>query len=175
MGIKAIMSAPFGALSLKRTTSTNPFEHNSFRGKSFTGNVLPFTDVFQSIKPAEIKPNKMKMISSAVVGAVMNFRTKFTQPIINFAHNVKTSFSNGVEAMKSAGNVIAQMRKNMQNRISSVFEIHKAPEEIKDGARILSMKHISNKASVKDLKATWIAENAQIAAKNSQETGKAVA
>ena len=117
MGIKAIMGAQFGALSLKKTTSTNPFEHNSFKGKSFTGSVLPFADVFQSIKPVEAKPSKMKMVSSAVVGAVSNFKTKLTQPIINFANNVKETVAHGVEAMKSAKNSITEMGKNMHSRL----------------------------------------------------------
>lgn len=175
MGIKAIMGAPFGALSLKKTTSTNPFEHNSFKGKSFTGSVLPFTDVFQSIKPAEVKPNKMKMISGAVVGAVSNFKTRLTQPVINFANHVKERLANGVNAVKNAGNTIAEMSKNMQSRISHVFDWNKAAEENKDGIKILSMKQINNKASVKDLKATWIAENTQMLANEAKETGKAAA
>lgn len=101
MEIKAILGAKFGHLSINKKTSSNPFEHNSFKGKSFTGSVLPFADVFQSIKPMEQKPNKIKMVASAVVGAMNNFKTSITQPIIKFAHNVKETFHNGIEAMKS--------------------------------------------------------------------------
>ena len=175
MGIKAIMGAQFGALSLKKTTSTNPFEHNSFKGKSFTGSVLPFADVFQSIKPVEAKPSKMKMVSSAVVGAVSNFKTKLTQPIINFANNVKETVAHGVEAMKSAKNSITEMGKNMHSRIAQMFNWNKVAEDNKENVKILSMRHINNKASVKDLKATWLAENAEIKAKEMNEAGKAVA
>lgn len=175
MGIKAIMGAQFGALSLKKTTSTNPFEHNSFKGKSFTGSVLPFADVFQSIKPVEEKPNKIKMVSSAVIGAVSNFKTKLTQPIVNFANNVKETVAHGMEMMKSAKNSIAEMSKNMHNRITQMFDWNKVAEDNKETTKILSMRHINNKASVKDLRATWLAENAEIKTKKMKEVGKAVA
>ena len=45
--IKAIFGARLGALSMNKKTSTNPFENVNFKGKSFTGSVLPFADVFQ--------------------------------------------------------------------------------------------------------------------------------
>ncbi|MCM1265851.1 MAG: hypothetical protein NC200_06595 [Candidatus Gastranaerophilales bacterium] len=175
MGIKAIMGTGFGTLSLRKTTSTNPFEHNSFKGKAFCGSALPFTDVFQSIKPIEQKPNKLKVISASVVTAVSTFKSKLMQPIVNFANNVKTTWNNGIEAVKSAGNNIAEMGRNVQNRISSVFEHHKVAEENKDIPKILSMKQINEKASTKDLKATWLAENELMLSKESEEIGKAAA
>ncbi|MCD8377822.1 MAG: hypothetical protein LUB59_03440 [Candidatus Gastranaerophilales bacterium] len=174
MGIKSIMGAQLGALSFRRTTTTNPFEHNSFRGKSFTGSVLPFADVFQAIKPVEAKPDKLKMISGAVIGAVSNFRTRITQPVINFANSVKETVLSGVNTFKSAGNTIAEMGKNVQNRVSHIFDSGKAAEETKEGVRVLSMKQINNKASVQDLKAAWIAENGNTVS-NEIKSGKAAA
>jgi hypothetical protein len=171
MDIKAIVGTQLGGLTLRKSTTTNPFEHNSFKGKAFGGSALPFADVFQSIKPIEEKPNKLKMLSCAVVGAVSSFKNNITQPIANFAHNVKQTVMHGVDAVKNAGNTIAEMGKNVQNKISSVFEFNKTPQNVNLEPKILSMKHINNKASVQDLKATWLAENALI----DEKAGKAVA
>jgi len=167
MEIKAILGAKFGSLSINKKTSTNPFEHNSFKGKSFTGSVLPFADVFQSIKPVEHKPSKIKMVASAVVGAMNNFKTSITQPIVKFAHNVKQTFNNGIEAMKATKNSIAEMGRNVQDKISSVFHSHNVEHlEEATGPKILAVKHINNKASVQDLRSTWMAENAKISLEN---------
>lgn len=163
MEIKAILGAKFGNLSINKKTSTNPFEHTSFKGKSFTGSVLPFADVFQSIKPIEQKPSKIKMVTSAVVGAINNFKTSITQPIIKFAHNVKETFNHGIEAMKATKNSIAEMGRNVQDKISGVFHSHKLDNVEETGMpKILSMKHINNQAPVADLRTTWMAENAKI-------------
>ena len=56
-----------------------------------------------------------------------------------------------------------------------MFDWNKVAEDNKENVKILSMRHINNKASVKDLKATWLAENAEIKAKEMNEAGKAVA
>lgn len=174
MGIKAIMGAKLGSLSLRRTTSTNPFEHNSFRGKSFGGSVLPFADVFQSIKPVEPKTSKIKMISGSVIGAVSSFKTRLTQPIIDFAHNVSEKVANGIQAVKNARNTIVEAGKSIPARITGLFEHNKPIAENKDIPKILSIKHINNKASIQDLKATWIAEN-ELIAKGIEEAGKVAA
>lgn len=166
MEIKAILGAKLGSLSINKKTSSNPFEHNSFKGKSFTGSVLPFADVFQSIKPIEHKPSKIKMVASAVVGAMNNFKTRITQPIIKFAHNVKETFHNGIEAMRATKNSIAEMGKNVQDKISGVFHSHANIAEETGAPKILKIKHINNQASVADLRTTWLAENAKISLEN---------
>ena len=176
MEIKSIVGARLGSLSLNRSTSTNPFDKTSFRGKSFSGSVLPFADVFQKIKPAqEVKPSRLERVTGAVIGAVTSFRTSITEPVIAFAHRVKDGFLHGVDIVRNAGvsakesilsakNSLVEMKKNLQDRISQVFEWHKVPEPEADGvAKVLSLKHINEHASVKDLKATWISENAKIA------------
>lgn len=173
MEIKAIFGARLGALSMNKKTSTNPFENVNFKGKSFTGSVLPFADVFQSIKPMTEKVSKVKMVSSAVVGAINNFRTSITEPIVKFAHNVRATYHNGIEAMRNTRNSIAEMGRNMQDRISSVFHSHRI-EEI-SGPQILSMKKINNKASVQDLRTTWLAENAKISLEKALEGQKVAA
>lgn len=165
MEIKSILGAKLGSLSISRKTSTNPFEHNSFKGKSFTGSVLPFADVFQAIKPIEQKPSKIKMVTSAVVGAINNFKTSITQPIVRFAHNVKETFYNGIEAMRATKNSITEMGRNVQDRISSVFHAHNKIEET-GMPKILNIKHINNQAPVEDLRTTWMAENAKISLEN---------
>ncbi len=174
MEISSIMSNTLSAVGMKKkSTSTNPFEKNSFRGKAFGGSVLPFADVFQAIKPIEApKPNKMKMMAGAVISAVVDFKTRLTQPIALFASKVRESIARGVDSVRNAKNSIAEMGKSMQGRISQVFEWHKPePEPVKSGARILDLKHINEHASIKDLKATWVAENEKL----SKESGKAVA
>lgn len=172
MEIKKILGAKLGTLNIKKT-STNPFENINFKGKSFTGNVLPFADVFQSIKPMAEKPNKIKMISGAVVGAINNFKTSITQPIVKFAHNVKETFHNGIEAMKNTRNTIAEMGRSVHDKISGVFHSHSV-EEI-SGPQILSAKKINNKARVEDLRTTWLAENAKISLENALESEKVAA
>ena len=180
MEIKSIVGAKLGSLSLNRSTSTNPFDKTSFRGKAFSGSVLPFADVFQAIKPLEAqKPNKLKMVAGAVVGSVVDFRTRLTQSVTAFANRVKENVAHGLDKVKSvknsiveAKNSLVEMNKDLKDRISQVFDWHKVKEpEVDGGAKILSLKHINENAPVRDLKATWLHENAKL----SQEEGKAVA
>ena len=173
MEIKSIVGARLGSLTFNKSTSTNPFERTSFRGKAFGGNVLPFADVFQAIKPMEVaKPNKLRMISGAVIGAIVDFKTRLTQPIALFANRVRQNIAHGMDLVREARNSMIAMGKNMRGRISQVFDWHKLEEPPIDGVKILSLKHINEKVPVQDLKATWIAENAKIASKSE---GKAVA
>ena len=181
MEINSISNSSISSVRLnKRATSTNPFEKNSFKGRTFKGSVLPFADVFQAIKPVTApKPNKLKMIAGSVIGAVVDFKTRLTQPIALFASKVRERIAQGVDSVrhgldsvKNAGSAIKEMGKNMHGRIAQVFDFHKVePEPVLPEVKILDLKHINSKASVKDLKATWIAENEKI----SKESGKAVA
>lgn len=173
MEIKAIVGAKFGTLSSRKTTSTNPFEKTSFKGKAFGGNVLPFADVFQAIKPIESpKPHKLKMISGAVIGAVVDFKTKLTQPIALFASKVRENIAHGIDRVKDAKNSIISMSRDVHGRIAQVFDWHKLENKPNIGPKVLSMRHINEKASVQDLRATWVAANA---IKLSNEGRKAVA
>ena len=171
MEVKSIMGVRLGSLT-KRTTSTNPFENTSFKGKAFKGNALAFADVFNSIKPIENKPNKVKMISSAVVGAVSNFKTKLTQPIVDFANNVKEKVMLGVEGFKNIRTAVNEMSKNIYSKAVDVFSFKKV-EETAEGGKILDMKHINKNASVEDLKLTWQREIELM--NDAAETGKAAA
>ncbi|MBO6271398.1 hypothetical protein J6O48_01310 [bacterium] len=173
MEIKSIVGARLGSLTFNKSTSTNPFERTSFKGKAFGGSVLPFADVFQKIKPVEIqKPNKIKMVSGAVIGAIVDFKTRLTQPIALFASRVRQNIALGIDRVREMKNSMIAMGKNMHGRIAQVFDWHKVEEPTVSGAKILSLKHINEKAPVHDLKATWIAENEKIASKSE---GKAVA
>lgn len=165
MKIDSIIGAKFGTLSTNRTTSTNPFEKTSFQGRAFKGSALPFADVFQAIKPPqaqEVKPNKMVMVAGAVAGAIANLKTNITQPVKLFAQKVKANFAHGIEVVKNAKNSVVEWHKNLHERIVNAFDWHKVEEPVSGEAKILSLKHINEKAPVKDLKATWIAENAKI-------------
>ena len=169
MEIKAIVGAKFGTLSLKKTTSTNPFDTVNFRGKTFTGSALPFADVFQAIKKP--KPNRLKMISASVIGAAVDFRMRLHQPIALFVSHVKQNIERGMAIVQKArlsmyntGHSFVEMNKNLYERISGVFYKPKTilPEK-ESGIKILSLKHINEHASVKDLRATWLHLNETLA------------
>ena len=177
MEIKSVVGTRLGALTFNRSTSTNPFEKTNFKGRTFKGSVLPFADVFQAIKPIQQpKPNKLAMVTGAVISAVVDFKTRLTQPIAMFAHRVRENIARGVDSMRNARNSIIEkgreMGRTVHERVAQVFEHHeKIGEPSPDGAVILNMKHINEKAPVKDLRATWVAENAKLA----KEEGKVAA
>ena len=54
----------------------------------------------------------------------------------------------------------------MSQKISDSLHIHHK-EENKEGVKILSMKQINTKASIEDLKSTWLEENRLEMAKKS--------
>lgn len=167
MGIRAIganiaskVASPF----TRKSTSTNPFEHNSFSGRVFKGSALISADLFQSNKVKEA--SKLKMMSASVVAAVSNFGHRISQPIINFAKNVKAGINNTISAIKSVPQKVNEIGKNVSNKITENLEklnVHK--EEAKDTVKVLNMHQINTKASVADLKNTWLEENKIEAAK----------
>lgn len=164
MGIKAIgkniahrVATPF----VKKSTSSNPFENNSFKGKAFNNSVLPFADVFQTNKSNV--HNRMKMISSSVIGAVSSFGHKITQPIVNFARNVKMGISNTVNSIKSIPNRVHEasikVSEKISDNINRLRNVGAQDEITENGVRILHIKNINENASISDLKATWLHEN----------------
>lgn len=168
MGIKAIMGAKLGTLTVHKSTCTNVFEKHKFSGKRFQGSVLPFADVFSAIKPPSLeeKPNKLKMIAGAVAGAVLGFRTRVTEPVVQFAKRVRTTISNGIdhgiERVRTLKTSFVNMKNTVKDKISHLFEKPEPKDVVTEsGAKILSLKHINEKADIKDLRATWVAENAK--------------
>lgn len=162
MGIRAIganiahkVASPFK----QKSTSSNPFENNSFSGKVFKGSVLLNADTFQ-MKAVEHK-NKLKMMSGSVIAAVSNFGHKISQPIVNLARNVKAGMNNAVTAIKSLPQKVNEIGHNMSQKISEKLHLDKIhhKEEAKDSVKVLSMREINTKASIEDLKSTWLEEN----------------
>ena len=73
-----------------RKSNTNPFEY-----KNFEGNTLQFADVFEGFnsKNVSFKGNKLKMISSSVMGSMTKlYRSGITEPIANFVNKVKAAW-----------------------------------------------------------------------------------
>ena len=171
MGIKAIVGAKLGTLTINKSTCTNPFEKNVFKGKSFEGSVLPFADLFEKIKPPTLeqaKPKKLEMVAGAVAGAINGFKTGFrarvTEPVVQFAHKVRENVALGIDKVKNVKNSLVELKNSMKERLVNVFEHLKPEEPVEEGgARILSLKHINEKAPVQDLRATWVAENEKLA------------
>jgi len=162
MGIRAIgpkltqkIISPFKA----KSTSSNPFEHNTFSGKVFKGSALPFADLFE--KKAVIKEqSKLKMMSGSVIAAVSNFGHKVSQPIVNFTRNVKLKVNNAVSAIKALPQRVSEIGRDMSQKMSEKLRLDKLrKEEAKDGIKILSMREINTKASIENLKNTWLEEN----------------
>ena len=67
-----------------RKSSTNPFKYNDFEGNTI--DPLICADVLVSFKGKE---NKLKMISSSVMGSMVKLRKSITEPIVNFVNRVK--------------------------------------------------------------------------------------
>ena len=81
-------------------TSRSMSTPNPFKYSNFEGNTLPFADVFEgfenknvSFKGASVG-NKMRMISSSVVGSMNKFRSSITEPIVNFVNRIGAGISN---------------------------------------------------------------------------------
>ena len=71
-----------------RKSSTNPFKYNDFEGNAI--DPLICADVLVSFKGKE---NKLKMISSSVMGSMVKLRNSITEPIINFVKRVREGIS----------------------------------------------------------------------------------
>ncbi len=73
-----------------RKSDTNPFEY-----KNFEGNTLQFADVFEGFNSKEVnfKGNKLKMISSSVMGSLTKLHNSITEPIVNFVNRIRTGIT----------------------------------------------------------------------------------
>ena len=81
-------------IALNHKIQKNNMSTNPFIGSNFRGNVLPFSDVFQSAKNIKIGTNKIsdkaKMISSAFVGRMTDFGRKISEPISEITGKIKS-------------------------------------------------------------------------------------
>ena len=71
-----------------RKSNTNPFKYNDFEGNTI--DPLICADVLVSFKGKE---NKLKMITSSVIGSMTKLRNSITEPIVNFVNRVKDSIT----------------------------------------------------------------------------------
>ena len=100
-----------------RKSNTNPFENNPFKYQDFEGNTLPVAvcaDVFVG------KTNKLKMISSSVMGSMTKLHKSITEPIINLVNRVKDGITNTWTTLKNT-NVELPGLKNIGEGIYSIL------------------------------------------------------
>ena len=79
-----------------RKSTTNPFKYNDFEGNAI--DPLICADVLVSFKGKE---NKLKMITSSVIGSMTRLKNSITEPIAHFVNRVKegitTTWNTAVE------------------------------------------------------------------------------
>ena len=102
-------------------TSRSMSTPNPFKYSNFEGNTLPFADVFEgfdnknvSFKGASVR-NKMRMISSSVMGSMTKFRSSITEPIVNFVNRITTGISNAWNYAKNTNVSDLTPIKNIHN------------------------------------------------------------
>ena len=79
-----------------RNSTTNPFKYQDFEGNALDVSVC--ADVFES---ASAKSNKLKLISSSVMGSMTKLRSSITEPIINFVKRIGTGISSAWDYAKN--------------------------------------------------------------------------
>ena len=167
-----------------RKSSTNPFKYNDFEGNAI--DPLICADVLVSFKGKE---NKLKMISSSVMGSMIKLRNSITEPIINFANRVKegitTTWNTAIE--KSGLKNISENLHTTGEKINSIlnYDVSKGISDSISGlgktisekinitgigedlstkwnsliGKIQHNRKISSDMSVAELKDLWIKEN----------------
>ena len=171
MNIKSIVQKKFGSVSQNLKTSTNPLENAGVKEKSFSGSVLPFADVFQSIKPAPfLKFNGLRKASETFKHTLKGFKSRTTEPIALFANSVRENIESGMAILQrtrllmynSARSFVA-FNRNLFGNFKGLFirPMTQSPE-FDNQVTILSNKKINKHASVKDLRNTWINRNEKL-------------
>ena len=122
-------------------TSRSMSTPNPFKYSNFEGNTLPFADVFEgfdnknvSFKGASVG-NKMRMISSSVMGSMTKLRSSITEPIVNFVNRMTTGLSNAwdyakntnfsdLPGIRNINNImkmdVVDIGKNISNKVSEM-------------------------------------------------------
>ena len=85
-------------LKTKRNSSTNPFKYQDFEGNTI--DPLVCADVLVSFKNNE-KTNKLKLITSSVMGSMTKLHNSITEPIINFVKRIGTGISSAWDYAKN--------------------------------------------------------------------------
>ena len=167
-----------------RKSDTNPFKYSNFEG-----NTLQFADVFEEFEPEKI--NKMKLITSSVMGSITKLRNSITEPIVNFVNRVKDGITNAWTYAKNTEVKIAGLD-NISTKIHDVinYDLGKSISDSISGwgknmtdiglgisdkwnsliekINIKNIGHnkISSDLTVAELKDLWIKENELIASQN---------
>ena len=109
-------------------TSRSMSTPNPFKYSNFEGNTLPFADVFEgfdnenvSFKGASVG-NKMRMISSSVMGSMTKFRSSITEPIVNFVNRIGAGLSNAWDYAKNTTvtDSVKDLGKGISNKVSEM-------------------------------------------------------
>ncbi len=108
-----------------RKSTTNPFKFNDFEGNTL--DVAICADVFEGTKGV----NKLKMISSSVIGSVTKIRKSITEPIVNFANRVKDVITGAWDYAKNTNVEIA----GLKNISESIHNAGKGISESISGIR----------------------------------------
>lgn len=98
-------------LKTKRNSSTNPFKYQDFEGNTI--DPLVCADVLVSFKA---KPNKLKLISSSVVGSMTKLHSGITEPIINFVKRIGSDISSVWNYAKNTS--VSDAGKDLATKIS---------------------------------------------------------
>lgn len=128
-----------------RKSSTNPFESKNFEGNTIDPMVC--ADVLVSFKGKE---NKLKMISSSVMGSMTKLRTSITEPIVHFVNRVKDGIT-GAWSYARNTEINLDGLKNISDNIHNVlnYDIGKGLTDSISGIG----KHLTDRVSLlnKDL------------------------
>ncbi len=100
-----------------RKSDTNPFKYSNFEG-----NTLQFADVFEGFEPKEI--NKMKLITTSVMGSITKLRNSITEPIINFVNRVKDTITGAWDYAKNTEIKIGGLDKLSEGIHNTTEKIH---------------------------------------------------
>ena len=149
-----------------RKSDTNPFKYSNFEG-----NTLQFADVFEGFEPKQI--NKLKMITSSVMGSLTKVRNGITEPIVHFVNKVREGLHTTSENIhsilsydvgKGITDSITGIKQSISNKVTSwkegVTGIGKDLSETWTNliSRVQTHK-ITSDIPVAELRQMWINEN----------------
>jgi len=172
-----------------RKSNTNPFKYQDFEGNTI--DPLICADVLVSFKGKE---NKLKMISSSVIGSITKLRNSIPEHIVNFANRVKEGITGAWTYAKNTEIKLASLD-SISTRLHDImsYDVGKGItdsmsalgknmsdwrlgisdkwNELIDKINIKNISHskISSDLSVAELKDLWIKENELTAQNKAKE------